>query len=63
MICANPSLASEMGRRGRSFAVKNFAWDSLVREWLSQLDAFGGCRALRQEANPQRAANAAAGQL
>ena len=62
-ICANPSLASEMGRRGRSFAVNNFAWDSLVRDWLSALDAFGSCNALQQEANPQRAAKAAAGRL
>jgi len=61
MICANPSLACEMGRRGRSFAVKHFAWDALVREWLSAFDAFGGCDALRQEANPQRATKAAAG--
>ncbi len=38
-ICADPALASELGRNGRAHAEANAGWDLLVKQWLEQLPA------------------------
>jgi colanic acid biosynthesis glycosyl transferase WcaI len=60
-IMANPARAAEMGRNGRAFVERHFAWNSLVREWLAQLLAPRQA-ALMALSDRDRAAQTAVGQ-
>lgn len=40
-ICDEPSLATELGRRGRAHAEEHAGWSLLIQEWLEQLPAGG----------------------
>jgi glycosyltransferase involved in cell wall biosynthesis len=33
----NPSLVKKLGQNGREFVVKNYAWDSLISQWLNEV--------------------------
>lgn len=34
----NPSLCQELALKGRAYVVEHYSWDSLIRNWLKQLE-------------------------
>ncbi|HEY4740922.1 MAG TPA: glycosyltransferase family 4 protein [Candidatus Acidoferrales bacterium] len=60
-IVSNPVSAAAMGRNGRAFVQQHFMWESLVREWLTQVLAFRKSAALASR-DRERAAHASVSQ-
>jgi colanic acid biosynthesis glycosyl transferase WcaI len=60
-IVSNPASAAQMGRNGRAFVEQHFTWDSLVREWLTQILAHRTSSPVPLS-DRERAAQAAGGQ-